>query len=170
MTNEHYEAVLEDLERQRDELNVAIAALRRTMGIADAESAPNVVTGQVQSRRSAQIRPDQFFGMSIVDAAVEYLSLVRQPKPAPIIAREIKAHGLLNESKTFTSTVYSILYRESQRGEGKVVKVGNSNKWGLTDWYPKAARKAKEGNGAIPSSDDQPSEPEPPGEQSQSDA
>ena len=58
MTNEHYEAVLADLERQRDELNTAIGALRRTMGIADAENATNVATGHVQTQWSAQLRPD----------------------------------------------------------------------------------------------------------------
>ena len=97
---------------------------------------------------------------------MKYLAIVKKPTAAPNIARELKAHGLLNESKTFTSTVYSILYRESQRPKGRVLKVGNSNQWGLTEWYPKAARRT---NGAT-SSDDQPTEPEQPGEQSPDDA
>ena len=168
MTNEHYEAVLGDLESQRDELNVAISALRRAMGLADAEDAPNVATGRRQSLRSDQMRPDEFFNMSIIDAAVKYLSIMKKPAPAPNIAQALKAHGLLNESKTFTSTVYSILYRESQRPDGRVVKVANTNHWGLADWYPKAAA-ARRTNGST-SSGDQPTESEQPDEQSQSDA
>ena len=173
MTNEHYEAVLADLEGKRDELNVAIATLRRAMGIADAEDAPAVATGRANLSRPDGIRSDEFFGMSILAAAKKFLALVKQPTPAPNIAREIKAHGLMNESKTFSGTVYSILYRESQRPRGTVIQVSGSNKWGLTEWYPgRAKQQGKQAeaahlidSGGAPD----PILPEQPDEQSQSD-
>ena len=138
MTNEHYEAVLEDLERERAELDATIATLRRRLGLPNAQNASGAVPARQQFADQPKLRSDEFFGMSIIGAARKYLSIVKQPTSAPNIAREIKSHGLMNDSKTFPNTVYSILYREAERPNGQVVKVGGSSKWGLTEWYPMA--------------------------------
>ncbi len=81
------------------------------------------------------MREDEFFGLSIVKAAKKYLGIVRQPTAAPVIAREVKAHGLLNSSKGFAGTMYSLLYRESEKPNGGIIKMPD-NKWALAEWYP----------------------------------
>lgn len=140
MTNEHYEAVLEDLERERAELDATIATIRRRLGLPEAQIAPGTPNASRKPADASIMRSDEFFGMSIIGASRKYLSIVKQPTSAPNIAREIKAHGLMNDTKTFPNTVYSILYREAERPNGQVVKVGGSSKWGLTEWYPSKAR------------------------------
>jgi hypothetical protein len=155
MTNEHYEAVLEDLERQRDELDVAINAIRQTMGRSmgiPSEERVGKPTITQRPPRSGEMRSDEFFGMSIVNAAKKYLSIVRKPTPAPTIAREIKAHGLLNNSKGFPGTVYSLLYRESEKPNGSIIKMPG-NEWALAEWYPNRPKPRK---GAVAPGSEEP--------------
>src|SRR4051812_32884046 len=109
---ESYAAVLEDLERQRDELTTAINAIRRVMGLALSETP----TGSSRPASGAQLRSDEFFQMPIIDAAKRYLALTKQPATAPEIAKGLKDHGMINDSPSFNSTVYTLLFREEKKG------------------------------------------------------
>jgi hypothetical protein len=150
--NIDYGSVLADLEQRRDALNTAIEAIRPLAEAGGAEGIPSVPRSASRSGGAIQMRPDEFFGMSILQAAKRYLALAKQPKTAPDIAETVKAHGLLNTSKGFTNTVYSVLYRESARGGKTVVRVGNA--WGLSEWYPNRPKSQPKGKKAAPDAED----------------
>lgn len=152
-----YSTVLADLERRRDALTTAIDAIRM---IADPQGAEAHNGAPAAPRTPAPrgigggtMRPDEFFGMSILQAAKRYLAIVKQPKSATEIAKTVKEHGLLNTSKGFQNTVYSVLYREAERGGRSVVKVGNA--WGLSEWYPNRPKPKAKGQSPAPEAGDE---------------
>ena len=163
-----YQTVLEDLERKRDELTTAINTLRNVMGLAPSDTADGGSPGG-RPMTSRKLRSDEFFNMSILDAAKRFLAVIKQPTTAPDIARALKSHGLINDSPKFAGTVYSVLFREENRGKGSVIQ-STGKRWGLAEWYPNRKPKVKgatSANGdaimADPAvADDPPSEPEQP--------
>jgi len=167
MAEETIDQMLARLERERDELTVTINTLRRYKGLPPVADAPAPATPAAPAGPSANgaMRSDEFFGMSIIAAAKKYLSMTRQPTRAPVIAKQLKAHGLLNESKGFSGTVYSLLYRESEKADATVIKLPG-NEWALREWYPHMRRqRGKSGDGDAdtePTPDEQPTEPEQP--------
>ncbi len=138
-TNEiDYNAVLADLEQRRDSLETAIRAIRMIVDAGATAGWSVTASRSAAPGKPGELPSDAFFNMPILAAAKKYLSIVKQPTAAPVIARALKAHGLLNDSKGFAGTVYSLLFREERTG-GTVVKVGG-NKWGLAEWYPRSKR------------------------------
>lgn len=125
-----YAAVLADLRARREKLDIAIRAIEEiaTLGGADL------------SATSGTIRPDSFFGMQVLDAAIKYLKMAKAPKPASDIANALEMGGLTHQSKNFASTVYTTLSRDEDRG-GEMVKVGQN--WGLAEWYPGRRKNAR---------------------------
>ena len=162
-TDDSYETILALLEQKRDDLTGVINALRSVMDLApqggnvDSDSARGAGNG-------AKLRDDEFFGMSIPAASMKLLAAVKKPLTAPDVAQELQDHGLINDSPNFTNSVYSALHREQSRGN---VLQTTGKRWGLAEWYPKGARKAKgssdeENEGSEPTDEDEPSEPEQP--------
>ena len=149
-----YTAVLADLKARRDKLDAAIRAIEEIVQGGDVAAAPTGGNGEIAS--------DAFFQMTVLDAAKKSLGMAKRPRGATAIAEALEQGGLTHRSKSLASTVYTTLKREDDRG-GDVMKVGKE--WGLAEWYPARPRK-KVGEAATEPSDDKPSEPEQPSEQS----
>lgn len=70
--NIDYGAVLADLKERRAKLDTAIEAIETMMG--------GVAVGTARSTTDANIRPDSFFQMSALEAAIKYLGMVKKPQ------------------------------------------------------------------------------------------
>ena len=130
-----YGPILADMRRRRDELNRAIATIEAVSGLppaaAEGDSNGDAVAGVVAG--ATGLRRDSFFGMKAPEAARTYLAIVRQPRTASIIAKDLMDHGFHSSSGNPSNIVRTALSRLAVDGE--VVQVKNKE-WGLTAWYP----------------------------------
>ena len=133
-TNPYSDAITK-LKREREEIDALIAGLEKRGGMAHDAETPS------------EIHPDTFFGMGILDAAVQLLTMETRPQSAKNIATALKRGGLISESKNFGNTVTSILRREHEKG-GRVITLPG-RQWGLTERYRDAARKRAQRQGAA---------------------
>jgi hypothetical protein len=85
----------------------------------------------------AEVSHDTFFGMTIGDAAHKYLGMVKVTKSNTEIAKALEQGGLKHSSKSFTTTVRSILGARAD-----FLRVPNGD-WGLAEWYPGMGRGKK---------------------------
>ena len=127
MSEIDYGAVLEDLERRRDELDAAINAVRPLAGLEPATPRPDRSSG-------GQLTSDAFFGLNIMDAVKKFLEINKRPARAADIARALTDGGLINTSKDFAATVTTTLSRDQERANGFVTRLPNRT-WGLRTWY-----------------------------------
>lgn len=134
-----YEAVLADLERERDELDMFIGYIKRKKlgqvegafnASAPGQNRPTVVPS---AATPTNLTSDAFFGLSLVDATKKYLAIAKSPKTSRQICDALLAGGFKTTSKDFNNTVFSVLSREDKQ-EGVIAKVNNT--WGLAEWYP----------------------------------
>jgi hypothetical protein len=124
-----YQAVLDDLEAKRQSLDNAIAGIKYLLGHAVGVPA----TGQHKPQAGNALTPTSFFGMSVGDAAKQYLAAVKVPKSTPDIAKALKDHGITTVSENFAVTVFTALQRKE--GAGEIVRP-KRGLWGLKEWYP----------------------------------
>lgn len=137
MSNEiDYTAVLADLERKRDELDRAIAAIRQFTGQGGGSpdgGAPggggNAGGGRGEGR---ELRSDAFFNMKAPEAVRAYLGHVKRPQTVREMVEALKAGGFISRAKDLYNNLYTAILRMEE--SGAVVKV--HDKWGLADWYP----------------------------------
>lgn len=123
-------SLLARLEAQRAELDIAIAVIRRQLGQPQEPAAQSVSMQPATARVIAQeIASDSFFGMSIGEAALKYLRMVKRPQSAQIISEALKQGGFPTRAENFYSNVYTALTRGSE-----FVKV-KRGEWGLASWY-----------------------------------
>src|SRR5436853_1374211 len=127
-----YEAALQDLETERDELNLLIEALKKRIA-----NAGGRITQSMRATNEKDIAADTFFNMTIADAAHKYLEIVKQTRSTSEIAQALERGGLKHASKDFNTTIRSTLGLK-----GDFIRVNNL--WGLTEWYPGARREKKE--------------------------
>ena len=127
-----YEAVLADLIGKRDEIDAAIEVVRKVREIVRG----NVGLGIAMANGgllgdSEDIQSDSFFGLTIADAAVKFLSkwANRKAQSTNVIIDALERGGL---KKSKYTTVYSILTRRAKK-ERDVVNVKGD--WGLASWY-----------------------------------
>ena len=135
-----YDAVLVDLEAKRDELDAAISAIKRLV----AGGAATNGARRTSAAGVVDIRKDDFFGLSAVDAAKKYLHMCKTSQSTKAIAIAIQKGGFHTAAKN----VYSNVYTSLSRGE-HFVKVGKGL-WGLKEWYkgrtlPKQGKAEKNG-------------------------
>jgi hypothetical protein len=127
----HYDAVIADLEARRNHLNVTIETLRQIRAQADSNALPPLPPlGALVAGGVAEIAHDAFFEMTIADAAIKYLKIVKQTRSTAEIAKALEAGGLKHSSKNFVTTIRSTL---GQREEFRRV----NGEWGLSEWYRK---------------------------------
>jgi len=133
-----YEEVLVDLERRRAELDAAISAIRLILG-ASAGAGSGITPRMPQvSGATGKLPSDAFFGMTVIDGAKKYLSMVKRPKKAAEITNALKQGGMLNTSANFVATVYTTLRRDAKR-TGQVIQLPDKT-WALAQWYPSGAK------------------------------
>jgi len=137
-----YPAVLADLKKRRDEIDAAIKAVESIIATLGITSSPLKVTG------AQDIPRDAFLTLTIAEAAVKYLGLVRSAQSAAQIWEALKTGGLPH---TKYAAVYNALVRRQSQA-GDIVKLPDGN-WGLNEWYPrtpsvlrKSVRRDKQGS------------------------
>ncbi len=131
-----YQAVLADLKRRRDEFD---AAIKTVEGIIAQLGPTSSNSGKIRSVQD--IPSDAFLTLTIPEAAIKYLGLVRSAQTVAQIWEALKTGGLPH---TKYNAVYNALLRREAQVED-IVKLPDGS-WGLTEWYPRTpspARKAR---------------------------
>jgi hypothetical protein len=137
-SDQDYAAILADLEREKEELEAAIAVLRRKAGLGPT---PDATSGTA----TEQIRADAFYRLGIGEAAVAYLRMTnRTPKTSAEIASALNRGGLVHQSKDLKATVNALLIRDGAKWG--ITRLPN-NAWALDEWYSGSNRKPKRGQG-----------------------
>lgn len=144
MSNEslsYYEAVLADLERereqldaQRQELDGLIEGIRgriRRLGGLSLEEAKEVTQPQSNGTKP-------YVGMSIYDAAAKYLDTVKGPRTVRQIWEALTEGGL--PGIAYNAAYTALWRREAPKGEFE--RIGEKF-WGLAEWGQSGGRQAK---------------------------
>ncbi|WP_209425379.1 winged helix-turn-helix domain-containing protein [Pararhodobacter sp. SW119] len=147
----HYAAVIADLEAKRDELDRTIRNLRHMAGLSVANEAQD---REPQPRRDAHEPNGEnpFLGMKVHDAAKIILANKRKPMSPADLVEAMEAGGLLLTGNK-TNSVGSILNRR-QKQVGDIVSL-QRGKWALREWYPGRSfgKKQDEKDAAIETSE-----------------
>lgn len=130
---EHYQEVIADLERRRDQLSEMIANLRSLAGEGGATGGAEKPRedGSAPARDQRLKSDNPFLGMKIIDAAKIVLAENRKPMAPADITQGLEDGGLMTKG---SNVVASILSRR-QRDVGDVVSP-QRGLWGLKEWYP----------------------------------
>lgn len=135
MGNE-YDAAIANLEKQRAEIDMAIAVLRKLAG-----QSPDGGGGGPGGR---EIHSATFLGKTIPEAARIYLEMCnKRPQKTEQIAEALQKGGMTSKAKNFVAMLQTILRRtEIQTGEFRRTSAGE---WILPEWIgkkpmPKAVR------------------------------
>jgi len=158
-----YDAVIADLEAQRDRIDKTIQNLKalRAGGVAPTTGASPGQTdpGQVDNVDA----PGAFNGMTIADAAKKLLQNRKRTLTNADIVAALRAAGFPMHSAEPINTVGSVLTRRFNN-EGDIVRVSRGT-WGLQEWYPgrsfKKSASKEEANGDDSSEPEPPSQPPP---------
>ena len=143
-----YEKVVADLEAKRATFNTwvdtAIQSMRQVLaavsGIPQAAANTPVGPAGTPSLAPASVTPDAFFGLSIGDAAIRYLQIVKRQQSTREIADALVDAHYPHTSQNFVNTVNTALYRRS-KDEEDVIRIGRN--WALAEWYPGRRRSPK---------------------------
>jgi hypothetical protein len=132
--------LLEQIRKERDELNVLILGLERRLGIAPAGDHNESQTVSPRITVSVDSIPLGFFhNLSQGDAAEKLLKLnPSQPLKTTEIMDAFRKSGMTFTSKNALTILYTTLKRSPRftRLAGKA--------WGLSEWYADSKRKRKE--------------------------
>ena len=133
-----YTAVIEDLERQRDELDQAIAVMRRLAGAPATSPTPSGPSGghvkhAPKTTIPTEIRSDTFFGMKAPEAITRYLTISKGPRQVKDIVSALKTGGFVSGAKDLYNNLYTAIQRMEEAGTVRKLPDG---KWGLAEWYP----------------------------------
>ena len=140
--------VLAELEKERAQLDAAIAYFRHKAGLGPED--PGVDGAGKSTRTKSDIKPDTtiredtFFGMSTPDAVKKFLAMAKRPSRAKDISVILLAGGLITRSKNFYTTLYTTMRRMEKAGD--LVKV--DGKWALAAWYPSPPKPKAKGEQA----------------------
>ncbi len=132
---------LQKLLADRAALDAMIGRVQADLGLGPSENgtvAPVAGVGVGGSRAygnltvTGQVRPDEFFRMSVPEAIKRYLEIMKQPQTPKAITDGLKSGGVLSEAKHFYANVWTALKR--LRATGVVVNTKTGG-WGLAEWY-----------------------------------
>lgn len=126
-----FDSAVAEVQAKIEEMKTTLATLLRLQ--ADYGGAPTAMARGGET----EISHDSFFGMTIGDASKKYLSMVKVTKSTADIAEALERGGLKHSSKSFATTVRSILGARED-----FTRVPNGD-WGLSDWYPGQGRGKK---------------------------
>ena len=152
--NDAKRLILADWEKRRDDLDVLISALRRELGISadnsQLDATPNTpqnLTSIAPVRVEDVVTPGDFFGMSQISAAKDFLSRLNKRTATlneigAALYRGKSISSPLDEEKGLKN-LSSLLSRSED-----FISVAKS-RWGLSEWYPNRSKKSRKGNGDI---------------------
>jgi hypothetical protein len=129
-----YDAVIADLEAKRDQMSAMIENLKQMRGLANSVVTANLSVTPIAGVMTT-ISHDAFFGMTILDAAKKYLSIVKKTVPHPQLCDALLEGGFKTSAANFREVVRSTLGRHPD-----FIKV--NGQWGLDAWYGRG-RKAR---------------------------
>jgi hypothetical protein len=145
--NDAKRALLSEYEKEKNELDMIISRLRRELGMAVVEppSEPEeerVPTGLPTGTASVNelIQPGDLFGMTQVQATIEFLKRAKQPCSIRDIAQALYRGKAVDTPIDGTSlrNLSSVLSRADE-----LISIARG-RWGLKDWYPnRAVKKAR---------------------------
>jgi hypothetical protein len=121
-----YQAVLADLKKRRGDLDAAILAVEGII------ASLGLSTTSTKIRSAEGVPTDAFLSLTIPEAAIKYLGLVRSAQSVAQIWEALKRGGLPH---TKYAAVYNALTRREDQ-VGDIAKLPDSN-WGLAEWYPR---------------------------------
>jgi hypothetical protein len=130
---------LEQLRRERDDLNALIAGIERRLGIASAESGmsgASTTTGPKVNVSVDDVPVGFFHNLSQAAAAEKLLKLnPGHPLKTPEMLEMFRKSGMEIRSPNALTILYTTLKRSPkfERVAGKA--------WGLADWYPEKRRR-----------------------------
>ncbi|HAF21828.1 MAG TPA: hypothetical protein DCK93_02775 [Blastocatellia bacterium] len=130
-----YHAVLADLKERREGID---AAIKTVEGII---VQLGLTPGSAKIRGTQDLPADAFLTLTIPEAAIKFLGMVRSAQSVAQIWEAMKQGGLTH---TKYNAVYNALFRRENQ-VGDVVKLPDGN-WGLSEWYatsPSLKRKVK---------------------------
>jgi hypothetical protein len=157
---EAFQIALRAALRDQARANATVDFLREKLGMAESAGPVVLGPGEDDDDRSndardvgpVQVTDGEFFGMSQPKAAAIFLERAGRTRPqrTEAIIAALKKGGIAFAGKDPASTFYTILNRNPS-----FTNVGKST-WGLSVWYPAAAKKAKVGaaTGSDPATDD----------------
>ncbi len=137
MGNE-YDAAIENLEKQRAEIDMAIAVLRKLAG-----QSPDGGGGS-GGPGGREIHSATFLGKTIPEAARMYLDMCnKRPQKVEDIAAALQKGGMTSKAVNFTSMLQTIL-RRTEIATGEFMRT-SAGEWILPAWIgkkptPKAVR------------------------------
>lgn len=126
--------------------NATVDFLREKLGLADTSAQIILGPGEPSEGEAPQdvgpiqVHDAEFFGMSQPRAAALFLERAGRSRPqrTDVILAALKKGGIEFKGKDPGQTFYTILARNT----GTFKRVGRST-WGLTAWYPNAAKASK---------------------------
>lgn len=133
----NYHDVLADLHRRQGELQGAVSAIQRILGVEVAmnrmvvlhQAAPEAETLSIPPAVPAKVKPRNFKGMSVWRAAESFLRLEGEPRTTRQIHEGLLEGGFQTNAKHFDANLFNVLTLKSQVF-GRVDK----GLWGLTEW------------------------------------
>lgn len=132
--------LLEDLRKERDELDTLIRGLEKRLGIVPGEEQPEIHSVAARPTQSvASIPLGYFHNMTQADAAEKILKLnPGHPLATNEILDAFRRSGMSVNPKNAITILYTTLKRSPrfERVAGKA--------WGLADWYGDKKRKREE--------------------------
>lgn len=123
-----FEAELVHVTSERARLDKREAALRKTIAGLRELISLNGGTPPASPTSEVVIPPNHFDGLTITDAATEYLLMAGKPQTNRQIVEALTKGGITSTAKDFSSTVRAILLREHEKPDGTLV-------WDVPNWY-----------------------------------
>lgn len=152
------EAMIQQLEARRAAFNTAtdaaVSALRRLLEFGSI--GVGVGSNGSPSASAVSVGPDEFYGLSVAEAAKKYLRNARRKMTNKEIADGLDALGYIHNSKDLPNNIGTALWRAEQSNDPDLFRHGRY--WLLTEWTggrkPTKPRKVSgEGNEAPQSTE-----------------
>jgi DNA-binding NarL/FixJ family response regulator len=134
-----YSDVLADLEAKKAVIDAMITNTRQMLNLGLDQLAAAAGSVAPTDRTPTEVRTDTFFRMTMPDAIIKYLEIAKRPQTLSEITKALQDGGLPTTATNLMPIVGSRLSR--LKTDGKVCQP-TSGKWGLSEWYPAAARQA----------------------------
>lgn len=129
----HYAAVIADLEVKRDELDRMIKNLRQMGGLSTAQKEVLSTEAKSENEVAAIGGDNPLLGMKVHDGVKVILANKRKPMSPAELVEALEAGGIILTGNK-TNSVGSILNRR-QKQVGDIVSP-QRGMWGLKEWYP----------------------------------
>jgi len=155
-TRTAWQVALETAMRDRDRANATVSFFAEKLGMAVPSEAvvlgPGEPEAEVEGARNVgpvPVTDGEFYGMSQPKAAAAFLERAGRSRPqrTEAVMAALRKGGIEFGGKEPTTSFYTILQRNPL-----FHNVGKST-WGLSMWYPHAAKKGKSSTGATLSED-----------------